>query len=117
VPLGFCTLPQGPGACTEYMECLCGEMGPCPWWCANPTDELTLVALDWEAVRRRQGQRESAAAGRLVQADKRDLLARRAEEARDAVFEVAPQDLVARLRARRAELATVADGEDGEDDL
>ncbi len=92
-------------------------MGPCPWWCANPTDELTLVALDWEAVRRRQGQRESAAAGRLVQADKRDLLARRAEEARDAVFEVAPQDLVARLRARRAELATVADGEDGEDDL
>lgn len=104
VPGGICGLPQGPEGCLEYMNCTCAGEGGCSLFMTDVTDEQMLLELDGMAREQRRLQEESAAAGRVVQAEKREVRAGRTEALRDEALRRASREMVERLTERRREI-------------
>ncbi|MDQ3802758.1 MAG: hypothetical protein M3416_02755 [Acidobacteriota bacterium] len=100
VRCGWCVLPQGPAGCEEYMNCTEAQEGGCAWFVTDPGNEEVLQELDEKARAQRRAQEESAAAGRAVQAEKREAMASRTEALRDEAVRLAPREMVERLRER-----------------
>lgn len=100
VECGWCVLPQGPAGCEEYMNCTEAQEGGCSWFVTDPGNEEVLRELEGKAREQRRAQEESAAAGRAVQAGKREAMARRTEALRDEAVRLAPREMVERLRER-----------------
>jgi hypothetical protein len=104
VPCGYCTLPQGPQGCQEYMNCLEAEGNGCRWFATDPENEQMLIQITERAQAHRKRAEQSRASGRTVQAEKYELLAQRAEALEGEALRHASQDLRARLAARRREV-------------
>jgi integrase len=98
VPCGFCVLPQGPGGCAEYMNCTCAGEGGCHSFMIDTGDALMLNELNTRADEQRRLQQESASAGRVVQAQKRGVLASRTEDLRDEAMRAASEEVLVALR-------------------
>lgn len=80
VPCGFCVLPQGPSACAEYMNCTAASEGGCHSFVTDASDRQMMEELGAKARRYRRRQEESLKAGRRIQSEKLDVLARRTEQ-------------------------------------
>jgi hypothetical protein len=104
VPGGICSLPQGPEGCLEFMNCTCAGEGGCSFFMTDVTDEQMLLELDGMARDERRHQQESIAAGRLVQAEKREVRARRTEELRDEALRIASREIIEWLHEKRREI-------------
>ncbi len=104
VPCGYCTLPQGPQSCEEYMHCLEAEDGGCRWFVTHLEDEQMLIQITRRAHKHRQQAEESTEAGRTVQAGKYEVLAGRAEAMEGEVLRRVSQDMRERLLARKREM-------------
>lgn len=104
VPCGYCNLPQGPQGCEEFMNCCEAEDGGCKWFVTDPENEQMFIQITRRAHAHRKQAEESAAAGRIVQAGKNEVLASRAEAMEGAVLQHASQDLRERLMARKREI-------------
>lgn len=104
VPCGLCVLPQGPGGCPEFLNCTGAAEGGCSCFIVDSGDVAMLSELDAKARAARRRQLESAAAGRLVQAGKRDEQARRTEELRDEALRRACAETIAELRRLQSEI-------------
>jgi hypothetical protein len=104
VPGGICSLPQGPGGCTEFLNCTGSAEGGCPCFVVDSSDANMLSELDTKARVERRRQSESATAGRLVQAEKRETQARRTEELRDEALRRASVEMVDELRRLQSEI-------------
>jgi hypothetical protein len=82
VPCGYCTLPQSPLACREYMNCTEAGDGGCRYFVTDPGNEKMVTELGDRADTHRRRQRESLAKGRTVQAGRHGLCAERTEDLR-----------------------------------
>jgi hypothetical protein len=105
VPCGYCVLPKGPGGCPKFLNCTGAEEGGCPCFVIDCDDARMLSELDAKARAERRRQLESAAAGRTVQAGKREVQARRAEGLRDEVLRRASAEMLAEVRRLQDEIA------------
>lgn len=83
VPCGYCTLPQSPLACREYMNCTEAEEGGCRYFLTDPKDKKMLSELKERAGMHRQRQRESLVKGYTVQAGRHEVCADRTEDLRE----------------------------------
>lgn len=104
VPGGLCALPQGPGGCPEFLNCTGAAEGGCPCFIIDSDDAAMLSELDSMAREQRRRQLESAAAGRVVQAGKREAQARRTEELRDEALRRASAETIDELRRLQSEV-------------
>jgi|GEM_PF-1665899 len=112
VPCGYCSLPQGPAACDDYLNCTTAEDGGCRWFLTDPGNAGMLIQITQTAHRYRQQEQESATAGHVVQAGKYAVLAHRAETVEQEALshcdiDALPdcnQDIKERLKARRREI-------------
>lgn len=104
VPKGICASPHGPAGCTEFLNCTSAAEGGCHCFMTDVDDPQTLGALNDEASEERRLQQESAAAGKVVQAQKRDTQARRAEELRDEAMRRASEETLSKLRGWQTEV-------------
>jgi hypothetical protein len=104
VPEGICVSPQGPGGCAEFLNCTSGAEGGCHCFAVDVDDPQMLRALNDKAAEERRLQQESASAGKVVQAQKRDTHARRTEELRDEAMRRASKETLAELRRWQAEV-------------
>ncbi len=104
VPAGICILPQGPGGCAEYLSCVPAGGGGCYSFVVDVSDPQMLDELDSSAWKGRRRQLESASAGRLVQAQQRDEIARRTEVLGDAAMRSASEEVLASLREKQSEI-------------
>jgi hypothetical protein len=104
VPCGYCTLPQGPEGCMEYMNCLEATDEGCQWFATDPENEEMLVEIQDRVSSQKIAQKNSLEAGHVVQAQKYEVLSRRAESVQEEVLRRSSQDLRERLKARRQEL-------------
>ena len=112
VPCGYCALPQGPGACEQYMNCTTAEDGGCQWFFTDPANAGMLIQITQTARKYRQQERESTKAGHEVQAEKYNVLALRSESLEKEALsrcdiEALPnssQDIKERLKARKREI-------------
>ena len=104
VPCGYCTLPQGPQGCQEYMNCLEAEDNGCRWFVTDPENEQMLIQITQRAQAHRKQAEQSRTSGRTVQAEKYEILAQRAEALEGETLRHASQDLRARLAARKREV-------------
>jgi len=112
VGCGLCALPQGPAACTDYLNCTTAEDGGCRWFLTDPQNPGMLIQITQTARKHRQQEQESTAAGHVVQAGKYAVLARRAEIMEKEVLSRCDidalqdysQDLKESLKARRREI-------------
>jgi uncharacterized protein YecT (DUF1311 family) len=104
VPCGYCALPQGPEGCTEYLNCLETTEEGCQWFVTDPNNEHLLMEIHDRVRNHKRIHQESAKAGRVIQSQKYEVLAHRAEQVQGAVLRRTSQELRERLRARRHEL-------------
>jgi hypothetical protein len=104
VPCGYCTLPQGPEGCREYMHCLEATDEGCQWFVTDPLDEQLLMEIQDRASFQKQRNQNSLQAGRTIQAQKYEVLTRRAEGMEDEVLRRSSQELRERMIARKQEL-------------
>jgi hypothetical protein len=104
VPGGVCTSPQGPGGCTEFLNCTSTAEGGCHCFAVDVGDVRMLHELNGRAAEERRLQQESAAAGRVVQSQKRDTQARRTEDLRDEALRRASQEKLTELRNFQREI-------------
>lgn len=100
VPMGWCTLPQGPSACVESLLCAEARDGGCPWFAIDPERPEMLEELADRVLARRQSVAEAEALGHTVAADRDRLLADRAETLLDETLSSASADLRAQIRER-----------------
>lgn len=120
VPCGYCALPQGPGACDEYMNCTNAEEGGCRWFLTDPKDAGMLIQITQTVRKHRQQEQESIKAGREVQAEKYHALASRSaslekEALSHCDIDALPncsQDVKERLKARKFEIEEEAQAEE-----
>jgi len=104
VPCGYCTLPQGPQGCEEYMNCLEVEDSGCRWFVTDPGNEQMLIHITQRAHAHRKQAEKSRASGHTVQAGKYEVLAQRAEALEGEALRQASQDVRARLAVRKREI-------------
>jgi len=101
---GFCALPQGPSACSEYMNCTSARERGCQCFLTDPQDPEIMSELNEMAIQYRAQQQESTALGYRVQAEKREIIAHRTENLRDEALRRASEEIRCRLKARQHEL-------------
>jgi hypothetical protein len=99
VKCGYCVLPQGPSACMEYMNCTAAQAGGCHSFVVDAENKQMLRELEGTARDYRERQQESLRAGRIVQAEKLDVQARRTEGLRGEALSRVGAQLVAELKA------------------
>lgn len=104
VPCGICILPQGPGGCADFLNCTSAREGGCNYFMVDVSDPQMLRELDQQAGEDRRLHQESVAAGRSVQAQKRETLASRTEDLRDEAMRRASQATLANLRRLQSEV-------------
>jgi hypothetical protein len=104
VPGGVCVSPQGPGGCAEFLNCTSAAEGGCHCFAVDVDDVQMLHELNGKAAEDRRMQQESAAAGRLVQSQKRETQARRTEDLRDEALRRASEQKLNELRKFRREI-------------
>lgn len=83
VPCGYCTLPQGPAACPEYMNCTEAEDGGCRYFITDPSNPRMVDELNDRACGHRHRQQESLAKGQTVKAGRYEVLASRTESLKE----------------------------------
>lgn len=98
VPIGYCTLPQGPGACSEFLLCAEADEGGCRWFATDPQDTEQLIALADRAAARRAASATSADGGAQVAAERDRVLAGRAERIFDDTLSRASVEVRERVR-------------------
>jgi hypothetical protein len=104
VPCGICTLPQGPGGCTEFLNCTTAGEGGCHFFVIDVSDPQILYELNNKAEEERRLHGESASAGRVVQAQKRAALACRAEGLRDEAMRRASKETLIELHRLQSKI-------------
>lgn len=104
VPCGYCTLPQGPEGCMEYMNCLEATDEGCQWFVTDPENEKFLIEIQDRVSSHKLAQKHGLEAGHLVQARRYEVFTRRAEGLEEDVLRRSSQELRERLKARRQEL-------------
>jgi hypothetical protein len=104
VPTGICISPQGPGGCAEFLNCTSAGEGGCHYFVVDISDAQMLHELNKRADDERQLHQESASAGRLVQAQKRETLARRTEDLRDEAMRRTSEETLIKLRRVQNEI-------------
>lgn len=104
VPQGICASPHGPAGCAEFLNCTSAAEGGCHCFMVDVDDPRMLQALNDKAGEERRLQQESASAGKVVQAQKRDTQARRTEELRDEAMRRASDETLAKLRRWQTEV-------------
>lgn len=104
VPEGICASPYGPAGCSEFLKCTCAAERGCQFFAVDVDDAWMLQALNDKAAEGRRLQQESASAGKVVQAQKRDTQARRTEELRDEAIRRASAETLATLRRLQTEV-------------
>ncbi len=104
VPCGYCALPQGSEGCMEYMNCLEATDEGCQWFVTDPENEHLLIEIQDRVSSQKLVQKNSLEAGHVVQAQKYEVLARRAEGIQEEVLRRTSQDLRERLKARKQAL-------------
>jgi hypothetical protein len=104
VPCGYCVLPQGPEGCMEYMNCLEATDEGCQWFVTDPENEELMSEIGERVAKHQRISQESTAMGRVVQAQKYEVLTRRAEYVQEEALRRTSQDLRERLKARKQEL-------------
>lgn len=104
VPQGICASPHGPAGCSEFLNCTSAAEGGCHCFMVDVDDPQMLQALKDKAAEERRLQQESASAGKVVQAQKRDTQARRTEVLRDEALRRASQETLAKLRGWQTEV-------------
>ena len=77
VPCGYCTLPQGPEGCLEYLNCLEATDEGCSWFVTDPENEELVGEIEERVVQHQRASQEGALMGREVQAQKYAILAQR----------------------------------------
>lgn len=98
VPCGICILPQGPSGCAEFLNCTSAGEGGCHYFVIDTSDARMLHELNNLTGEERRLHRESVAAGRMVQAQKRATLASRTEGLRDEAMRRVSKETLAELR-------------------
>lgn len=93
VPCGLCAFPRGPEGCSEFMQCTEATDEGCVWFFTDPNNILTQVELQVRAKEHRTKQRESEAAGRIVQAHKHGVMAERTERLRNEALQKASEEV------------------------
>lgn len=101
VPGGICSKPDGgPKGCKEYMNCMNAHEGGCVHFCTDPNDPAMMGEIVDNTRELRRKHQASESDGRLVQAGKHEVLARRAEEFRDEALKRSPPEVIAHLNER-----------------
>jgi hypothetical protein len=98
VETGYCVRPQGPSACTEYLQCVETSHHGCAWFATDPQDPRCLDELDTRSMAAREEVAQAAGAGQVVLTGKLAILAARAQEMRDEVHAKASEEALDRLR-------------------
>lgn len=98
VEAGYCTRPQGPSACPEFLACTEATEKGCAWFATDPSDERCLAELGGRAGDRRNAADAATRAGHVVLAGKLAVLAQRAERAHEEAQAAAPAAALERLR-------------------
>ena len=86
------------------MNCCEAEDGGCKWFVTDPENEQMFIQITKRVHTHRKQAEESAAAGRIVQAGKYEVLASRAETMEGAVLQHTSQELRERLMERKREI-------------
>jgi hypothetical protein len=105
VPCGVCILSQGPGGCADFLNCTSAGEGGCCHFVTDVSDEQMLHELNIKVDEEQRLHRESASAGRVVQAHKRGTLARRTEDLRNEAMRLATEETLTKLRRLQNEIA------------
>jgi len=98
VPVGYCTLAQGPSACLEMMQCTTAADRGCQHLLTDPEDVEGLNVIAREVVQARDIAAQAQSAGRRIQAEKHTVIAERAEAVIDDALLLANADVTARIR-------------------
>jgi len=93
VSCGLCAFPQGPAGCPEFLHCTEATDEGCTWFLTDPNDVQMQTELQQRASAHRAKQRESAEAGRTVQAHKYSVMAERTEHLRDKALQKASDEV------------------------
>lgn len=104
VPCGYCSLPQGPGSCSEYLNCLESSEDGCLWFFTDPTDEQLVMEIEQRVSTHELQYQESLASGHKVKASKIEILLNRAKQIQDTVLERTTPIILDRLKARQQKI-------------
>lgn len=104
VPGGICVLPQGPPGCAEFLNCTSAGEGGCHSFITDIGDARMLRELNERTNEERRLHGESVSAGRKVQANKREVVARRTEALRDEAMRRSTKEVLLELKAMEGEV-------------
>jgi hypothetical protein len=100
VPMGYCTLAQGPTSCPEYMLCAEARDDGCAWFAVDPDDGEALLELADRLEDHKTAVLKARAAGQKAAAGKESVLMARTEHMLETALNAASAEVRAALRAR-----------------